>query len=708
MTSIALITLSAPWMLAGIGLLTLPVVAHLMNRRSHRRVTFPTLDFLTAAAAAQSRLFRLRRLMLLLLRCMAACFIVLAFAGPLWVARGAPSVSEGRASGLVVIVDTSASAGRVEDGVSLMQSMRAAVSRTLASEAADLANVIEAGALPHAMHPVMTRSIETLRSDVATLEAGQGRADISAAIGLAGQMLASVNGERGVVIVSDMQATNWPDVQGLAASAAALPTGTRVKVVPVGESTTANVSVTVASITPSRPVVGASVRVVARVINQGALERRLPVTLEIDGRSHEEKALRLDGWQRGELVFDFVADRFGERAISVTVPDDVLTADNRGYGVVHTARHATVVVVSDEPAGVRGTASYFVERALSPRGEGGLAVRRVASSAVDGNVLRDASVAVVTGAGAMNRMSAERLYAFMQSGGGVVFFCDTAESAANAKLLDEVAQTPGGILPFTLTTRRQDAPTAATRIGDVDWSGTFLRGFDAVGRRQIGRLKFWRTWEAQGIRQGADPWMKFTDARPALARRAVGEGVCVMANFGVGQDDSDWARHGSFVVLMHGMIGQLERRWTGNDATVGTAVTIAVQGDGGQGLRVISPTDEDLREIVMRGAAGQQSVTIPATPSAGIYRAVLSDGTIAGMSAVNLDEREGDLRSVEPVALERAMTDAGAAAVEFMEASSGMGDHGLMLHGKPLWGWALVGAIGFFAAEMLIQWRWSR
>ncbi len=57
----AFLELTTPAMLGGLALLSLPIVAHLLNRRARQAIVFPTIQLLRASVATQSWLYRLRR-----------------------------------------------------------------------------------------------------------------------------------------------------------------------------------------------------------------------------------------------------------------------------------------------------------------------------------------------------------------------------------------------------------------------------------------------------------------------------------------------------------------------------------------------------------------------------------------------------------------------------------------------------------------------
>ncbi|MDP6460540.1 MAG: BatA domain-containing protein, partial [Gemmatimonadota bacterium] len=56
-----------PWFLLGLAATAVPVVIHLLSRRTARRQDFSTLDFLLELEKRSLRRLRIRRLLLLLL-----------------------------------------------------------------------------------------------------------------------------------------------------------------------------------------------------------------------------------------------------------------------------------------------------------------------------------------------------------------------------------------------------------------------------------------------------------------------------------------------------------------------------------------------------------------------------------------------------------------------------------------------------------------
>src|SRR5580704_4352902 len=230
---LAFLELTTPALLGGMALLSLPIVAHLLNRRARQAIVFPTIQLLRASVATQSWLYRLRRWILLLLRCLAVAALVFAFCRPVWLNARTKNGNSGKGVAVVLLVDTSASTAQRADEVGLLSELRAAGIRALDAlrVGTDFANVVLAGARSHSVYPKLSANIPGLKDELSRLDATFERADLPQALTLAGQLLASHGGERRLVILSDLQRTNWQEVVQGHKVGTILPSDTQVAVI---------------------------------------------------------------------------------------------------------------------------------------------------------------------------------------------------------------------------------------------------------------------------------------------------------------------------------------------------------------------------------------------------------------------------------------------------------------------------------------------
>lgn len=102
----------APWYLAGLAALALPVVLHLIRRTPRGQQPFSSLMFLLPSPPRLTRRSRLDQVLLLLLRLAALALVAIAFARPFWRQAALLSLTDLPARRVALLIDTSASMRR--------------------------------------------------------------------------------------------------------------------------------------------------------------------------------------------------------------------------------------------------------------------------------------------------------------------------------------------------------------------------------------------------------------------------------------------------------------------------------------------------------------------------------------------------------------------------------------------------------------------
>src|SRR5919109_3577981 len=98
----------SPFVLLGLGALTIPILVHLIQRERKRVVEFPSLMFVRRIPYQSVRRRRIRHWFLLLMRAAAIALIVAAFARPFFAAGAAAAIAaSGGSRELVIMLDRS-------------------------------------------------------------------------------------------------------------------------------------------------------------------------------------------------------------------------------------------------------------------------------------------------------------------------------------------------------------------------------------------------------------------------------------------------------------------------------------------------------------------------------------------------------------------------------------------------------------------------
>ncbi len=191
----------APLWLALAAAAAVPLLLHLMRRRSGNRVEFPAVRYLQRAEREHSAKLRLRNLLLMLLRVLALLLIALAAARPITrlSAGGHPPTA------VAIVLDNSLSTGAAVDERTVLAALRTQAEAVLASAATDdrLWLVTVDG-------EVRAGSASDLTDALAEVRPFDGAGSIATAIARAEGLVANAGiPARHIVVLTDGQASAW-------------------------------------------------------------------------------------------------------------------------------------------------------------------------------------------------------------------------------------------------------------------------------------------------------------------------------------------------------------------------------------------------------------------------------------------------------------------------------------------------------------------
>lgn len=368
-----------PWGLALAALAAVPILLHLMRRQVVQRVAFPALRYLRSAEQRTARSLRLRDLLLLATRVALVLLLAVAAARPL---AGRGGAADHAPTDAVLLIDNTASMGRVVEGRTLLDLQLDAARDALAhASPADRFWVFPAASPPLAAGVDAAAARAALDSVPAT-EAG---ADLVARIE---QATAAVPVEEGrvreVQLYTDRQAS------GLRGGPVDLSAWGRIAVSAPHADTRPNGFVARLELEPDGPVVPGDPPAVAVAVAAdgppGTSTDTVDVRVLVDGQ-----AVAMARAAPGSEVLVPLPDLApGPHAVRVELPPSGLRADDvRRLGVV-----------ASEPPAVRlaGRGDGFLAAALGTL----LADGRVRETGEDGvTVVEGAAAPVPSGEGAV-------------------------------------------------------------------------------------------------------------------------------------------------------------------------------------------------------------------------------------------------------------------------------------------------------------------
>jgi hypothetical protein len=583
------VNLLLPAFLVGGALVGLPILLHLLRKKPTLTVPFPTLRFLGPSVLRESRKHRIRRWIVLALRCLAVLLLALAFARPFF---APPPDIEGTA--VVVAVDNSFSLQTGDRWESLKN--------WALEQTADLGPEDQLGIL--LMHPSPTwlvplsDDVTAARSALRDAAPGWSSTRYEPALRLAGEVLAAApKRERRLVWMADEQRLGWrkPDFD------TPLPPGITLVAAPVPATPERQATVTDVRLSAE----GDKLVAEAKVTNHGVAATERTATLRVDGQSVQSEPITLEPLQSAQVRFLPVGDAATAHAVEVALDAaDDLPADDTAYAAWEPTDGLPVVL--PEIAVPTDEADFLAHAIASAHPEREETLKAVPWTS--GPWPRDA-VVVLRGDGVFGESSLEDFFA----AGGQAWMSYDGSPAQREWLARH------GI------TAEPTAATADRRLGTIDLSHPVMEPFTGRSLVTLLDLRFDRGWGFS--EEKVIPIVRWVNGSVALGEVRLGAGRLLLAGFDLSRRGGSLVIETAFVPLVHRAFTWLHRAGrTQRAVVVGDTVDLPGIGE----LTPVSPAGPTVP------VDGAWTADRP-----GIYRHAA--GGESRLFSVNLEPEESDL-----------------------------------------------------------------
>jgi hypothetical protein len=710
-------------LMIGAGLLAAPLAIHLLTRPRPVRFPFSAIRFLESALRQRRFFARLRDALVLVLRMLLLVALAGAFARPLL--SGSASEAARGISQQVIVLDVSRSMGARRGGVRVFDRARAQALRHITHHGDTRIDLILAGARPRAVFDALSTNYPALEAEARGAEVVEEALDARAALARATQLLdaSPAQGRGQIVIVSDLQQTNWRQALG-----PELVSRQDLVVEYVGLGADAgNLAVTGVS-TVGNPEAGSPTSMQVEVNNFSGSTQLRTVQLVANDRSFRQE-VEMPAFQRAAAVFEVPADVVGEQtggwvmgSARIVEARDVLASDDARHFAFRLKNAPRSVLISREDPRQVGSSSYFLSRMLCPgavRHEGPAeTVVHLRPDAVTGVALEGADLLVLNKPGLLKPQAMELLAGLLMRGRPVLYFVAEPADAENLSALKEACGAALALpVEFAAYQVRRDRPGAAERssaggasgdvgltLQDVRSSQEPFREFgDGLGRLLQG-LAVWSVLKTMPDPAGVpdDVLARWSDGSAALVCTGVANGRLAIWNADLAQ--SSLPRSPFFVACVRQLAVMLltDRLALEGALPVGQACAMALPSEAGAGagLEFRDPDGHPLEGLDLEEGSGGVTWRWPAAGPPGVYRLVRA-GRTAFAVATDCPAVESDLRPMDSDALRQSLA---------VQAESGQEASRVILRGMAgvterteaveVWPWVLVAGLVLVLAEL--------
>ncbi len=714
------ITFLNPALLSTLGLGTIPIIIHLLQRRRFRVVPWAAMEFLLLSQKQNRRRLQLEHLLLLLVRVLTLVLFALALARPAIQTSTLPTFAGGRRTHAVIALDNSYSMGsRAVAPASSGQDARATlfdrakqvaidvVTRQL--KPGDSVSFVLASDAPTAVIAEPTFDLAQAAAQIRRAPLSDFGTDFHKTARLCADLLRRVkNPNREIYFITDNQRVGW--VNGARSTLTHLPIDSltqrywrelsrlaRLNLVPLSTPSTDNVVVERVDIVRGIVSTRAPARLRARIRNLSprALSHVM-VTLSVNGKSAESTRVNLPPNETATAQFAHLFSRAGAQGGAVRVmADDVLPRDDAAYFAVRAVDRVRVLCVNGQPnSDPAKDEVFYLITALSPPAESAQEERAVIApevaqtSSLRNYDLHNYDVVILANVSRLSDEDRDALRQYAQNGGGVLIFLGSAVDVRHYN--ETLYQNGQGILPAQLADVRGGRSVAQTDSLPHDDFVTLdadsinhpaLQLFKDAADVEIQSGRFYRYFrlrepqatagnnrEQQGTTSlspvvSSRVLCRFSDGSPALVEKSVGLGKVVMCASTVDAEWNNLPYKPAYLPLLHELVAYLRQGAEGRrNVAIGEPLlkSLSVR-DAGRTARVVAP---DGRAVTIRAMLDKRGclLTFPKTDRAGNWEMKEigkgSGNVIAESFAVNLQTAESNLTPMHSSELTRLIPDA--------------------------------------------------
>lgn len=493
-----------PALLAGLGLIAIPIIIHFLSRRRHRIVRWGAMRFLLEAEKKNRRRLRFEQLLLLALRCLAILLLVLMIARP-FVRPGLVAAMLGAAGQAhrVILIDDSASLGYRVGLETDFDRLAAAALRLLTwleqESAGDLLSVYLTSRpdvpLVNAVR-LGGENLDTLRTQLDELKASHVPGNPRTAFGQIAQVLAAERGRTraDIYILSDFQNSDWiaaaQAAQSVFAPLAALETAEpRAVLISADRQPRPNLAVTDVRFERPQTIEGIPTVVRATLVNHSAQPRRnVQLHVTVDGAALPIEPLDvIPAGARRSISFEatFPEHGFREVHVGIATVDHFAVDDIRRAGV-HVVKALRVLMVNGAPSlDPFADEVYLLRNALAPEGriESGIQIEVIDPHDLEPVNFSGIDCVFLCNVPTPTEPQINALSRFVRGGGGLVIFAgdqmDDLDGYNRAMWLDGCGLLPARLIRMTAPVGRSEG-VGLTRTGEHPVTAMFGAAGDSL------------------------------------------------------------------------------------------------------------------------------------------------------------------------------------------------------------------------------------
>jgi hypothetical protein len=645
-------TFMNPWFLfAGLGV-SLPILAHLLNRYQVKRTDWAAMRFLNRSVRVRSRQIRLRDILLLLLRCLAVLLLAFAISKPaMKEAEGFASQFGERRAGVVIALDVSCSMQH-RDGAATRFARAIEKVETIAGEIhpGDPVCLVLLGA----EHRVIVRNMafdpERFDAILQAQEATPESLDLDSVPRRLKELVEGIEApQKEIYIVTDMQTQDWENRSAWLSDAFEdLGRSAGVCIVPVSGGAE-NLAITNLELVSGVLRKGTIARYRATVRNFGAG----PVAnVRVRGMANninvDTKTIPTIAAGAAETVSLFVPfQNSGSVRIIAKLDTDSLPVDNSRRAVAIIRERVSVLVV-DGSSGGRGKSGGLITAALRARGASAgqedFAVQLASWVSLPTQDLSSFDVVILTDVPDITPDQALRFEEYVRAGNGLIWLAGDNMKPAVWNQRSALEGTP--LLPAVIEqiASTSDAMGVGGALDPIMGDHPVCRPLGSLPEDLLSEARFLKLLRVKPSASSVTVLSLAGSGKPVLLEHAIGRGHVFMFTTSAGPEWNNMAVTPVFPMILQQMVTYLTAREFEKPRMIGDSVSLSYVDQPDASDAVFDTPSGRTITVPVREYRNQYMALLEHARESGFYLARVSVQAPGMPVAVNVDTRDSNVK----------------------------------------------------------------
>lgn len=656
-----------PLLLLGALGISLPILAHLLNRYRVQRTPWAAMRFLNRSVRVRSRQLRLKDVLLLALRCLAILLLALALARPvLGPGDGALGKLGQPRAGLVIALDASYSMMHHDDGPTRFQRAIERVNQIAATVRTGdpvtlclLGSDVRVAARNMAFDPAAFDQI------LGELQPTPETLDLDGVPDRLEELAAEIKApQKEIYIVSDLQEADWAGGHSwLDDSLKRLARDASVFIVPV-EGGAENLAVVDLELLSGVLRRGTTARYRATVKNCGtAMARNVRVDGRVNNINMDAKIIPAIAPGASETVSLFLSFRDpGPVRITAAIGDDGLAADNARRTVAVVRDRVSVLCVQGDLDETDGSGGLIAE-ALRARGEeeqeDDLDVQLVSWVELPAQDLKAFDVVILADVPDITPEQARRFEQYVREGHGLIWFGGEQVKADVWNARSATSATP--LLPATIGPARttSDAMDVGRPLDPTMSDHAVSRPLRSLPEDLLSETRFRKVLDLEPLATSASVLSLAGSDVPVLVEQSLGRGHVFMFATSAGPSWNNMAVTPVFPMLLQQMVTYLTAREFETPRRVVDPLLLAYEDRPNTTDAVFDAPSGETITVPVREFRNQYVAVLDQAKEVGFYEARANLHAEGRPIAVNVDPRESVVKCLTPDQAATRWRDAG-------------------------------------------------